>query len=601
MLQKLKYLMSGAVCLTLLLYLVLLAAGRLASGDSPDSGAYLEPVVLQGEYSVDGGAWQPFHGTCGTNLSSVYVRGHFTREIAARELLVLSADNISVTMYLNGEAVFALGQPGSYPPFAVSPGNFIAYYVSPGITTADTVEFRMETDNRKFSGYRFDHLLGTLKAGHAHLLYEEMLDTRGALLLAGFAIIVLGVLVLVLSAAGWRNDREMLRKGLALALFSYVSGVYILTDAAYGYLPLLVKNPVLCTFLDVSPVFLVIPACCLYFYSHLERGKTRAVLSVVITVQCLVAIFAFAMQLAGVFDLHGLQILVYLPGAASVAIGVACLGLEAIRHKNRGARFALFSFIPFCIAGILETINGYVPIIPRRTAMWLGLFATILLQAYLLIFVARRKREAAERQRRLESELADARIAVMLSQIQPHFLYNTLTAICGLCDENPKEAKKVTIDFAHYLRHNLDSLGRAAPVPFESELKHIKVYLNIEKHRFEEALHVVYDTPVTNFMVPALSVQPLIENAVKHGVGRAARGGTVKLETREREDCYEVIITDDGVGFCQSEQPWDNRRHIGIENARTRLWSMCRATIDIKSEVGTGTTAVIRLPRERDM
>ncbi|MEG2258344.1 MAG: histidine kinase [Lachnospiraceae bacterium] len=199
--------------------------------------------------------------------------------------------------------------------------------------------------------------------------------------------------------------------------------------------------------------------------------------------------------------------------------------------------------------------------------------------------------------RQQERQLTQNRISIMLSQIQPHFLYNTLTAICGLCDENPKEAKKVTAEFADYLRHNLESLTQSTPVPFEDELRHTKVYLGIEKKRFEQRLNIVYDIANIDFRIPALTIQPIVENAVKHGVTRKKSGGTVTLSTREMEDCYEIIIADDGVGFDVNEPLTDLDTHVGKENVRCRLWSICRGTLDIKSTVGEGTTAIIRIPR----
>lgn len=196
-----------------------------------------------------------------------------------------------------------------------------------------------------------------------------------------------------------------------------------------------------------------------------------------------------------------------------------------------------------------------------------------------------------------EQQLLQSRISILLSQIQPHFLYNTLTVICGLCDENPKEAKKVTAEFADYLRHNLDTLSQRIPVPFSDELQHTKLYLNIEKKRFEEKLRIVYDIKTEGFCIPSLTVQPLVENAVKHGVIKRKGGGTVTIKTHRLEEYFEITIADDGVGFDPSKPLSEQETHIGIENVRDRLWSMCQGTLTIESTMGVGTTAVIRIPK----
>lgn len=196
-----------------------------------------------------------------------------------------------------------------------------------------------------------------------------------------------------------------------------------------------------------------------------------------------------------------------------------------------------------------------------------------------------------------EQQLLQSRISILISQIQPHFLYNTLTVICGLCDENPKEAKKVTSEFADYLRHNLDTLNQSTPIPFLDELQHTQLYLSIEKRRFEEKLCIVYDIKIKDFPIPSLTLQPLVENAVKHGITKKKNGGTVTIATKEREDCYEITIMDDGVGFDPAQPLSEPELHIGIKNVHDRLWSMCGGTLTIDSEAGRGTTAMIEIPK----
>ncbi len=135
-------------------------------------------------------------------------------------------------------------------------------------------------------------------------------------------------------------------------------------------------------------------------------------------------------------------------------------------------------------------------------------------------------------------------------------------------------------------------------MPFTQELEHLKKYLYIEKLRFDDLLNIEYDIQTTDFMLPLLSVQPLVENAVKHGVGMKEDGGTVRISTRETETAYEVIISDDGVGFDVDAQKNDGRSHIGMENSQKRLHDMCGGEVIIESVVGKGTTATVTLPKE---
>lgn len=200
--------------------------------------------------------------------------------------------------------------------------------------------------------------------------------------------------------------------------------------------------------------------------------------------------------------------------------------------------------------------------------------------------------------KRQEKELAEDRIDIMLSQIQPHFLYNSLTTIRQLCDYDPQQAKAAVTDFALFLRANMDSLKSKAPIPFDQELAHVRHYLALEQQRFQERLRVVYDIGCKDFSIPPLTLQPIAENAVRHGVLKREEGGTVTIRTEETDTAYLVTVTDDGVGFPAAPEEPDGRSHVGIENVRSRLASLCGGTLHIKSTAGEGTTAAIIIPKE---
>ena len=185
----------------------------------------------------------------------------------------------------------------------------------------------------------------------------------------------------------------------------------------------------------------------------------------------------------------------------------------------------------------------------------------------------------------------------MLSQIQPHFLYNALAVISRLCDKDPAKAKKATISFSDYLRGNMSLLESAEPIPFQNELNHTISFLNLESAMYGEALKVIYDIKPIYFKLPALTVQPIAENAIKHGIGKKEGGGTVTISTKETEDNYLVIITDDGVGFDFEKTDDNGEPHIGINNVRLRLSAQCGGSLEIGSKPGAGTIATIIIPK----
>jgi hypothetical protein len=196
-----------------------------------------------------------------------------------------------------------------------------------------------------------------------------------------------------------------------------------------------------------------------------------------------------------------------------------------------------------------------------------------------------------------ERKLNESRISILLSQIQPHFLYNALAVISRLCDKDPSEAKKATISFSIYLRANMNLLERTEPIPFENELNHTIGFLNLEKAMYGEALNVLYDIQAKDFKLPALTMQPIVENAIKHGIGKKEGGGTVAISTKETDSGYLVIVTDDGAGFEQGKIADDGQQHIGINNVRLRLSAQCGGSLEIESKQGEGTTAKIIVPK----
>ena len=192
--------------------------------------------------------------------------------------------------------------------------------------------------------------------------------------------------------------------------------------------------------------------------------------------------------------------------------------------------------------------------------------------------------------------LAEQRIKIMISQIQPHFLFNTLTTIQAFCLTDPQRAAEVVEQFGTYLRQNIDALSKEDLIPFAKELEHTRVYAGIEMTRFPN-VHVEFDVRDDDFEVPALSVQPIVENAIRHGV-RIRERGIVKVTSYEEGDAHVIEVSDNGVGFDVSKlgQPSDGE-HIGLANVRDRLGLMCGGTLEVKSEIDEGTTVTMRIPK----
>ena len=265
--------------------------------------------------------------------------------------------------------------------------------------------------------------------------------------------------------------------------------------------------------------------------------------------------------------------------------------LKYRKTLTRRGTFILLTFSIFPLAAI--PLQLFWDTTPKCMATTMSLIALYMLfQGELTRQLAEKKKELAEK----EHQLGESRIATMISQIQPHFIYNTLGTIEQLCLEQPERASKLVHDFSLYLRVNFSQIDHAAPIGLSKELEHVRHYADIEQTRFPD-MTIRFDLHSSEFLLPALTIQPLVENAIKHGLMKLESGGTVTICTFETDRHYCVSVVDDGVGFDPSVLR-DETKHIGIRNIRGRLEAMCNGTLMIDSAPGKGTTALIRIPKE---
>jgi len=266
---------------------------------------------------------------------------------------------------------------------------------------------------------------------------------------------------------------------------------------------------------------------------------------------------------------------------------VIAYSIKMIKNNNRSSGLiALFSSITSIVAIIIEIFGTKYNL--TNTALTLGA-----LLIFINVYVKEQNKASSDQQKMIQEQ----RTAITISQIQPHFLYNALATIGYLCKKDPAVASKAIDQFADYLRANLNSISQKNNVPFMEELRHVKTYLWLEQLRFEERLQVEYDIQCKDFLIPSLSIQPLVENAVKHGICEKLEGGKVTIRTIGYSEFIKIVIEDDGVGFDMNAFKNDGITHVGLENVKSRIKSMCDGKLEVFSAVGKGTQAVITIPR----
>ena len=193
-----------------------------------------------------------------------------------------------------------------------------------------------------------------------------------------------------------------------------------------------------------------------------------------------------------------------------------------------------------------------------------------------------------------EELLQNQKLQLMISQIKPHFFFNTIATIQALCNIDPPKASKTLGLFASYIRQNINTQTENI-IPFSKEIEHVKTFVAIEMLRFQN-IEVSYDLQVTDFDIVTLSIQPLVENAIKHGI-RAREPGTVSISTRKNDHSVVITISDNGIGFDTKIIDTLDNTHVGINNVKNRLVLLQKATMDITSS-SDGTTITITIPWE---
>ncbi len=199
-----------------------------------------------------------------------------------------------------------------------------------------------------------------------------------------------------------------------------------------------------------------------------------------------------------------------------------------------------------------------------------------------------------------EKMLRKAELKALQAQIKPHFLYNTLNTVMYLCRTNPSKAEELLMELGNFLRSGFNFKNTDELVPFEEELKNIKSYLHIEQARFGELLKVIYNIEDDlNCKVPSFILQPIVENAVKHGLFPKKEGGTIKISARISNDFLVISVEDDGIGIPEhkKENILNDSVHagVGLLNVNNRLKKIYGQELEIKSENGRGTVMTMRI------
>ena len=566
-------------------------------------------IAFQGEYKIGDGEWHTI--IKGEHIPStqgdVTLRGTFQMiDPQTNEPFGTFFADLPVNLYFNhigGYAVLSEGEIVHF--FDVEHemfGENLCGVMWEGIysTGEEPITIVLQNPHRFGNEFAIDDFLKNMSAAEGIYLESIMLEKGKQQRTFGFLILIMSLIILGIATFSIIIHVKKVKELWLLGLMSLSASCYLLFDA---FAVSIWNNSYIVNtrMLGLCMMFYMLFANILIV--RVLKGRTRTVAfaaTLVSAFSMLVCISLALMKTVRFFDTwFGWAI----AEICVVAVLMGCLILSFHRANTSERKFYT--------AGLIVLASFVVDVLATAFGWWEGslitkfvFFALFIMVLFIVLLVVpshinatARAKELEIEQKLLKQELQEKRISTMLSQMKPHFIFNTLNTIYHLCDLDPAKAKSTISSFSMYLRNNINNLEQSEMIHFEKELSFINVYLDIEKVRFDDELQIVYDIGVSNFKLPVLTVQPIVENAVKHGTSKKEGISYLYISTRETDAFYEIEIRDTGVGFDTSIHPNDGRKHIGVSNVRQRLATLCNGTLTIESTPDVGTTAIIKIPK----
>lgn len=438
------------------------------------------------------------------------------------------------------------------------------------------IEIEITSQIQENAGYINEPMYGSYSG-----IRMWMYNNYGTQCIISLAIIFYGLTVLGLSFFITKTYKKSVRH---LSAFSLTSGIWAIGESKL--VEFFLWDPYVWRII-VFLALMLIPLTYSLFARELLDVKSKRHTILLTGALILNVIVQITLYILGVLDFAEMLPLTHISIVACVVIYVYDLFTNQQRFlKLKSHRFLyLFGSLAALLCVAIEFYSFYTTTL-NMTGVYIRV--GILLYLLLLLFtISNLLMNMIDETVKLNKEITNYRVAIAMSQIKPHFVFNVLTSIRTLIKTKPEVAYDVIGNLSKYIRVNMASMSNEQLIPFEKELQHIRIYVNIEKVRFGDRIKFICMADDTDFDVPALCIQPLVENAIKHGVCKKIGGGVVMLRSFKVGKTHIIEVVDDGVGFVESEI--DGKKNIGISNIRFRLTTLVNAKLVIKSQPGVGT------------
>ena len=569
--------------------------------------AYTASVYFEGQYRIGDGDFHDIKK--GEHISStkgdVILRGNFHMLAPDGEYvgvyredipIAFYLDHISLTFYEVGSEPFTLDMENPIYGNSVCGVNWEAYCLTS--ESDDLIEILIHNPHNYGNENAIDEMLSKVTLWTPMEFEKDVLDSGASQRNIGLAFIIASVMflgtALFSSLIHVKNSKIIWLLGLVI-LFA---GLYF-TYSSFGisfWSESIVFNT---SILGISMMLYT------FFLSTLITASFKKMKKVGV-VTCLIlgianAIFFILPMITKIFFYDTWRYWSIIQSVANVVL-IVCIINELIYAKGKNKLIYIGAFLPlvtFSVDAVATFIGLWEGGITSRYVFIILFIVAIVILLRIIpnsINAIAKTKELENEKLSLNAELTESRVSTMMSQIRPHFIYNTLGSIEQLCELDPPKAGELVHNFAKYLRGNFGELDNPKPILMSQEMEHVHHYINIENVRFPD-MTFSFEMNSVDFKLPALTIQPIVENAIKHGLMKLQKGGTIRVVSYETDEDYCVLVEDDGVGF-NTNVLLDERKHVGIRNIRGRLKAMVNGSLEIESTIGVGTKVLITIPKE---
>ena len=584
--KKVQWNIAGYIVLVILAIILLY---RTCATNIQASPTIVIKNQFVGEYSQNGGEWKEYDKN--TNISSydgdVILRGNFTYPLEAS--LSFYTDHIGVSIYVDGEPVAMMGRINDDVPELIC-GRYWNSWIYEGENPEQDIEIHLHNPHKYGNAGAYDEFINSFYLGAGDALERELKSVNKPYETLGIFIFVVSIAILGIAIGYFMKRLPESDILFSIGLMSLFMSGYILmdkTDVSF-------KN-------DIIVLNTAMRQLCIMFMAYelingmriLLSGKQRKLEGIALAVLGCTNGLLIVLSAIGVITIYDSALYWAIAQGMVIIISLA-IGTYEYSTGMKDNKVLFGFYMALALVMLLELCNSRANLwrsgIVLKT-VFVTFFVIHLVEAVIIVSTNHRESQKAQE---LAGELKNNRIVLAMSQIRTHFIFNVLTAISGMCEYDPKKADATLIKFSRYLRNNIDIMQDDELEPFLKSVEHLEDYIDLEQLRFGSRLKFVKEFEVTDFKIPPLVLQPIVENSLKHGLFPKVEGGTVTLSTKTDGKNFIITVSDDGVGYNTDDLKRDGS--VGIDNVRFRLEYMVKGRMDIESNPGVGTKVTIIIP-----